>query len=238
MKNNKINILIIIISFSIVIIGCVFIILNHKEVKISDNKKFKETYETYNGIKMDNGVVLSDVEIPEDNPFKIKSAGEIIDILKNETALVYFGYPQSPTDRQMINVLIDAAKENEIDVIYYVDIYNIRDVYENNNTLDPTLVKEGTEAYHKILEILKDYLPKYLVKSDDIYYFDTGVKKINAPTIVAISKGKVIGYHEGLVNNKDTLTDEDKNALKEIYNKIFTDYLDTFKPCDHEGIKC
>ena len=67
------------------------------------------------------------------------------------------------------------------------------------------------------------------------------IGRLNTPTIVAVKKGVVVGFHEGTLNsnlldkdgNLKDLTSEQEKELKEIYIKIFNKYND--EKCTEEN---
>lgn len=212
-KSNKICLIIIILCAILVIGVCAFAIYNRNDIQ-SDAQKFKNEYEVYNGVAIeDSEETYLDVNISSTNPIVYKSAKEVLEIMENETAFVYFGYPSSQEAREVIETLLEVAEEENIETIYYVDIYSIRDVYVFSGSIIPEQIQEGTQGYHDILEFLGDNLSEYYVSDANGFYYDTGVTRINAPTVVAVRDGKVVSMHEG--------TEEEKETLKEIYKKLF-----------------
>ena len=227
MKSNKILYIVIGICVLIVIGLCIFLVVNHKEEVLTDAEKFKQDFEQYNGLTYeDTGEEVIDVEIPSDNPFVYKTGKEIVEIMQEEDAYILFGYASCPLTRAAIEVLIDAAKEDNVNKIYYVDIMNMQDEYVPGEGIIPEQTKEGTEAYYEILNIFGDKLDKYYVASDDNFYlFDTGVTRLLSPTLAAVSDGKVISMHAELIDNygdeNRKLTEEETNELKEDYMDVF-----------------
>ena len=226
MKSNKVLYIIIGICVLLVIGLCIFLVINHKEEVLSDAEKFKQEFEQYNGLTYeDTNDKLIDVEIPNDNPFVYKTGKEIVEIMQSEDAYILFGYASCPLTRAAIEVLIETAKEENIDKIYYVDIKNMRDEYVPGEGIIPEQTKEGTEAYYEILNIFGSKLDKYYVASDDNFYlFDTGVTRLLSPTLVAVSKGKVISMHAELTDDYEEnseLTEEEKEELSKDYKDVF-----------------
>ena len=226
MKSNKVLYIIIGICVLLVIGLCIFLVINHKEEVLSDAEKFKQEFEQYNGLTYeDTNDKLIDVEIPNNNPFVYKTGKEIVEIMQSEDAYVLFGYASCPLTRAAIEVLIETAKEENIDKIYYVDIKNMRDEYVPGEGIIPEQTKEGTEAYYEILNIFGSKLDKYYVASDDNFYlFDTGVTRLLSPTLVAVSKGKVISMHAELTDDYEEnseLTEEEKEELSKDYKDVF-----------------
>ncbi len=238
-KNNKIYLIIIILCTILVVGLCVFAIYNHKDVKISDAIKFKEEYEAYNGlVNENNDKNYLKLNIDSENPMIYKTGKEILDVLKNETAIIYFGFASCPWCRNTITPLLEAAKEEKIDKIYYVDIYDIRDTYKFTGSIVPEQTKKGTDAYYSILKFLGNNLEEYYVKDDSGNMYDTGVTRLYAPTVVAVNDGKVTSFHDGTVDSqKDpyiALTDSEYKELK----KIFVDLIETTKEnsvCTEDG---
>ena len=226
MKSNKVLYIIIGICVLLVIGLCIFLVINHKEEVLSDAEKFKQEFEQYNGLTYeDTNDKLIDVEIPNDNPFVYKTGKEIVEIMQSEDAYILFGYASCPLTRAAIEVLIETAKEENIDKIYYVDIKNMRDEYVPGEGIIPEQTKEGTEAYYEILNIFGSKLDKYYVASDDNFYlFDTGVTRLLSPTLVAVSKGKVFSMHAELTDDYEEnseLTEEEKEELSKDYKDVF-----------------
>lgn len=226
MKSNKVLYIIIGICVLLVIGLCIFLVINHKEEVLSDAEKFKQEFEQYNGLTYeDTNDKLIDVEIPNNNPFVYKTGKEIVEIMQSEDAYILFGYASCPLTRAAIEVLIETAKEENTDKIYYVDIKNMRDEYVPGEGIIPEQTKEGTEAYYEILNIFGSKLDKYYVASDDNFYlFDTGVTRLLSPTLVAVSKGKVISMHAELTDDYEEnseLTEEEKEELSKDYKDVF-----------------
>ena len=228
MKNNKINIMII-CACTILIIGLIiFLKINHKD--IPDSVRFKNEFEAYNNSKDEYENDCIKLNISEDNPLIVSNAKKIVNIMKNETAVVFFGYAFDNKTRSVINTLLDAAKEADLEKIYYVDIYNVRDLYVANNTLEPKLVRKGTDYYHEIVDMLSDHLNDYYVYSNNIGY-KTDIKTIDTPTLVSIENGKVLEINVGLFG-KDILNDDEMKILKNNYINIMKKVK---KACTIEG---
>lgn len=221
--NNKVLYIIIFVCVVLVIGLCVFLIVNYDKEEITDAQRFKRDFEQYNGLTYeDTGDLVIDVSIPEDNPFIYKTGKEILEILESEDAYVLFGYSACPLTRAAIETLIEVLQDQNIATVYYVDIKDIRDEYTYSGNIIPDRTKEGTEAYYNLLEFFKGYLSTYYISDESGFYlFDTGVTRLNSPTFAVVSNGKIIGFHEELVESYDytnrELTDEEKEELKELY---------------------
>ena len=72
--------------------------------------------------------------------------------------------------------------------------------------------------------MLDEYLDEYILTGKDGEEVGTGEKRIYAPTVIAVSNGEVTGIHVGSVSTQesgyDTLTDEEKEELKDIYSEL------------------
>ena len=224
-KSNKIYMIIIFVCAALVIGLCGYAIITHKEEKISDAMKFKNEYEALNELVNENSEEkYVNVEIPEENPIVYKTGKEMVDILKNEDAVIYFGFAACPWCRNAVPVLIDTAKELNVEKIYYVDILDMRDTYKFSGSIEPEQTKKGTDAYYEILKFLDKKLEKFYVKDDAGNMYDTGVKRLYAPTVVGVKDGKVVGFHVATVESQtdpyETLTDKQKEELKKEYKTI------------------
>lgn len=227
-KSNKIYLGIILVCTVLVIGLCVYAIATHKEEKLTDALKFKKEYESLNEVVNENNEKqYMEIFIDEENPIVYKTGQEIVEIMKNEDAIIYFGFATCPWCRNAVPVLLDAAKELNVDKIYYVDILDIRDTYKFSGSIEPEQTKKGTDAYYNILKILDKKLDKFYVKDEAGNMYDTGVKRLYAPTVVGVKDGKVVGIHvatvESQTNPYEVLTAKQKDELKSAYKKIIED---------------
>lgn len=227
MKNNKINIMVIVISLSIVIGLCIFLVSSHKETQLTDAEQFKEEFEMYNGLDYDDAEeTVIEVSIPSDNPIIYKTPKEIVETIKsNEKSYILFGYSTCPETRNIIETLLEVAKEKDIAKIYYVDIKGIRDEYKFNGSIVPEKVKDGTNAYYDIVKLLNKELEEYYVSDENGNRYDTGVKRLESATFVITENKKIISYHSGTIDKHndiyEKLTEEEKIELKNNYLKLF-----------------
>lgn len=160
----------------------------------SDGEKFKAEYEALNNENVN-------INISKNNPIKYVTLDEVFDIIQNKTGVIYFGFPGCPWCRNMIPVLFEAAKNNNIDTIYY---FNPRNVKKSDN-----------DEYNKLKEILNEYL------SED----ENGQKVLYVPDVYFIKDGKIVGHHLGTVDSQAdptiSLTEEEKNELLDIFNELY-----------------
>ena len=151
MKNKMILILLSIM----IIIGLTA--CNSSKEESNDAERFKKEYESFNGNKNDY-FEYRNLSINEKNPFIYSTAEDIVKMIENkETFIVYFGDPECPWCRSVIEQATEAAIESNIEKIYYVRIWNgfhneiLRDVYELKDG-KLTIKSKGTEAYYRLLE--------------------------------------------------------------------------------------
>ncbi len=242
-KSNKIYMIVIFVCAALVIGLCGYAIITHKDEKISDAIKFKNEYEALNGVvneATDNKYI--EVNIDEENPMVYKTGKEILDVLKNEDAIIYFGFAACPWCRNAVPVLLDAAKELNVDKIYYVDILDIRDTYKFSGSIEPEQTKKGTDAYYEILKFLDKKLEKFYVKDEAGNMYDTGVKRLYAPTVVGVKGGKVVGFHESTIESQtdpyELLDENGKSELKNEYKKIIESVNEKNNVCKDKDGTC
>ena len=189
---------------------------------LTDADRFKEEYEKENGKKSKSGKENRKVSIPDDNPFVYTTAEELSKkIDKDETFIVYFGFSTCPWCRSVIEELINCAKDNEVDKIYYVDIKDIRDEKELDEDGNIVTKKEGTKGYNELLEKLDNVLSDYTTENEDNEKVSLEEKRIYAPNVVAVVNGEATKLEDGISSKLDDpykkLT---KSMRKETYNKF------------------
>lgn len=171
----------------LILCGCEKKVQEESVVKLTDAERFAEEY----------------TEVSEDNVFVYKTIDEIINILENGTGIVYLGFPECPWCQAYIPYLEEVAIENEVEAIYYYNIYEDR--------------KENTDKYKEIVKILSDYLE----------YDDEGNKRIYVPAVIAVNDGKIVGFDDetsldtkGLAEPSEYWTDKEVDNLKKNLNKM------------------
>jgi thiol-disulfide isomerase/thioredoxin len=148
-------------------------------------------------------------------------------MLENGTNIIYLGWPECNWCRSIVPVLIDVAKSNEIENIYYYNFKNARVAYENDNDVNKSKI------YEKIVSVMGD---------DLVSVFDeesprSGEKKVLAPTVIFIKNGVYVGSHtktvESHIKATDDLTEVQIKELTSIYQK----YIDliNLEMCYQEG---
>lgn len=201
-----------------------------KVKNINDSLKFKEEYEGFNGEKNDY-FEYRNLSITEKNPIIYSSAEEIVQkIENNETFIVYFGDPECPWCRSVIEQAINSANENGISKIYYVRIWNgfhneiLRDVYELDKE-SPVLKVKGTVSYYKLLKYFDKLLQDYTLTNKDNKAIQVNEKRIFAPSFIYVKDGNPLQLVDGISKKQEsynsTLTEEILSEEKEIFDKFY-----------------
>ena len=210
MKKNVIILSIIVVIA--LVIAILFFLLNNKGM--SDGERFKQEYEELNDSHLE-------VNIDSDNMIKYIGLEEAIDIIKNDTGVIYFGYPSCPWCRNAVPVLLDAASSTSLDTIYYVNAYNIRDVKEIDDDGNIVTTNEGDRLYDDLLEVLDDILDPYTIIDDNGEVIDLGEKRLYVPMVLFVKDGEVVSYHLSTVDSQEdpsiSLNDSQRDELYNIY---------------------
>lgn len=196
-----------------------------KEMEKTDAIKIKEEYAKLNGQTNEkNQEAYPIVELNEKNPFVIATEEKIIDILENSSGIIYFGFAECPWCRSLLPSLEKVALEEKISNVYYLDVKSIRDVMELDDSNKPIVKEEGSKGYYKILELLEEHLEDYTLYTKDNKEVKTGEKRIFAPTVVAVSNGKVKKIHVGTVKTHksgyEKLTSKETEELEKILKEL------------------
>jgi len=231
MKNKKIILTSLCALIALIAIGGV-VLLKKPEVKkvekpTTDALKFKEEYEALNNtVRESDGANYNNVTIDEHNPIKYVDSKKALEVLKNETAIIYVGADWCPWCRNIVNILFEVAKDMNVETIYYLNLDDEKDAFE---VKDGKLVKtvNGTDSYYELLDFLKDNLRDYTITSDGKKY-ETGEKRIYMPFVIACKNGKVEGTKSGSVTLDEGQTKYDKLTKKQ-EKQVYNDYVDLFK---------
>ena len=211
-----------IILLIVLVISVILISLKLPVVE-NDAIKFKKEYEELNNKDTGYNKKYIEMNIEKENPMIYVSYDKLINIIKNDTAIIYFGFPECPWCRNAVPVLIDTAKELGIDKIYYYNAVTIRDKKTLDEKGNIIIEEEGTKEYKELVELLYEHLPIY----DGLN--DNKIKRLYLPTVLFVKNGKILGLHTSTVDSqKDPykkLTNEQYQELKSIYfdyiNKVF-----------------
>lgn len=222
--------LFIVMIISIMVVGC----LGEEASREENSNKFKEEYESLNDKKASNDKTYLKLEIPEDNPIKYSNAEEIVNIIENGSGVIYFGYPECPWCRSAVPALLTAAKEANIETIYYMNLKEERDVKTVDQDGNIITEKEASDDYKKILKALDQYLDDYTIEDVKGNKINTNTKRIYVPLVVFVKDGQVVGIHADTVESQTDpyqgLNEKQEEELTLIYlkfmNKIEENYCD------------
>ncbi len=231
MKKEKLLVIIVPI-LCVLLIGLSYIKIT-KDLKgtTEDSIKFKEEYESLNNKKIDSTKSYLNINIDSKNMIKYSNYDEIIDVIENKTGIIYLGFPECPWCRNLVPVLLEAAKENNIDTIYYLNIKNERDSWEvidgnlqyskdeNNKEI------KGSEGYFKLLKVLDEYLSDYIISYEDKTY-EVGEKRLYAPTVVFVRDGEIIDLHVSTVASQE---DPYKKLTQKQHDELYNIFEDSMK---------
>ena len=202
-----------------------------------DAIKFKEEYENLNGKTNENSKKkYRPVKIDSKNKIVYSNAKEVLKMMEEKKSfVVYFGFDSCPWCRSVVENVSKISKELDED-IYYVDVKEIRDVYELDDENKPELTKEGDKNYLKLIKKLDSVLKEYTLTTDDDNEVKVGEKRIYAPNIVSIIDGSAKELTTGLSDKQTdgyiTLTDEMKQESYKKIKKIVQEVVNHNNTCD------
>lgn len=216
MKKGSILIIMLVFLFSI-FIGYEYF-QDKKATTSQDALNFEKEYEKLNNrVNSNNNKVYPIVDISSDNPIKYSSYDEIFQILESGTGVIYLGFPECPWCRNLVPVLLSAAKEVELDTLYYLNISEDRDLLLLDENKDIITEKEGNKKYFELVSKLDQILDEYILTANDGSEVKTGEKRIYLPLVIFVKNGEIVGYHDGTVESQEdpyvALTDRENEEL-------------------------
>ena len=163
-------------------------------------------YEKLNNVASEDGKKYPRVNISDYENMKYISIDSVLDIFENnKDAVIYFGYPTCLYCRTAIQVLVDTAKNTELDTLYYLDVENRLDKYD------------------ELLNVL----------GDNFVLEENGVKEVYSPLVIFVAKGQIVSYNKGtLFSQEDPYKELDKSkieGLSEIYIYGIRDVVESQK---------
>jgi thiol-disulfide isomerase/thioredoxin len=174
--------------------------------------------EKINTMNVEAKVFSKEYNIRENNVFVNASVNDILNIFKKGSGIIYFGNPSSPFCQEVVKILDEISKENDINQIYYLNIEEVK--------------RENLNDYQKIYDLVKDHLE---------YTDDKGNLIIYSPDVYFVKDGKIIGNHittnkahDELVKEEGKwidLTKKEKDELKYIYLGL----LSKVYSCDYDS---
>lgn len=216
----------------------------------ADEISFKEDYESLNGSTYSDGTKIQEVEIMTDNNIEYISMERAVEILysDSESGVIYFGFASCEYCRNSVPVLLEAMNSSDLDKIYYVNLRpeedgltgvggkenDLRDEYDLDSKNKAKRTKEASDpSYADLITVMAGYLDDYVLVTKKGKEVQTGTKRLYAPTIVAVKKGEIVGYHSGTVEGHETdengalkeLTKSQKKELLKTYTEVISNYL-------------
>lgn len=108
--------------------------------------------------------------VADDNRFVVSTPDEILSKFESGDGLIFLGFRECPWCQKLAPIVDEAAKAENLDKIYYLDIKAAR---QNND-----------ETYQKIVAKLHDYLRKD----------ENGNPRVYVPDVTALRGGQVVGH--------------------------------------------
>lgn len=150
-----------------------------------------------------------------DQIFTNVNSAELLDILDNKKGIVLI-----VNDRKDINRLISLVMKININGRIYV--YNAKDeelVLELSN--NEVVVKQNmSKNYEKLLQKLGSFTERYLIQTPSGNLVETGYFKINTPTTLFVSDGRVI--FSSYIKDHSVSDDDLVNVYKKGLNLLET----------------
>ena len=213
MKMKK-RILFLFFFLSLFLFGC-----GKKEM--TDALRFKNEYEALNGEKYYDKEVRK-LEIDEDNLISYVSVEELTKMIEGKQSFVlYLGFPECPWCRSVIPTLFQVARDLGIDAIYYINIKEMRDSYQLDDSGNAVLEKKGSKDYQKLLALFDAVLDDYTLTTENGEKVNVLEKRIYAPSIISVVDGKPQEKTDGISDQQtDAYMDLSYSIQKEMYDKI------------------
>ncbi len=216
----------------IIILLITIVLLTSCAKKETDANKFKKEYENKNSEEIIAGENYRKLDISKNNPFIYSSGDEIVNKIENkETFYVYIGSSKCPWCRSVIEKFIEIANLNNIDKVYYVDIWGddheeiLRDKYTLDEKNKPQKTVDGTDSYYKLLNYFDEFLTDYTLTTSKGKTVKVGEKRIFAPTFVYIEEGTAKKLVTGISDKQTTYNAKLTNEILDDEAKTFKEFL-------------
>ncbi len=188
-----------------------------------ESLQFEKEYEGLNMQDNGNDGLHRVVNLPSNTPVKYTSYDEIFKILEDGSGVIYFGFPECPWCRNIIEPFIESVTEYGLDTIYYLNNREDRNKLSLSKNKKVVTEYKGTDEYLELVKILKDKLPAYTGLNND------EIKRLYFPTILFVKNGEVIGLEQSLKSYSDrvdgdsslVMNEEEIKELKELYKEYY-----------------
>ena len=146
--------------------------------------------------------------VENDNLYIFSDVTDISDVLNGRSGIILMGFPSNKWTNYYAEILNKAAKEVGVDKIYYYDFQKDRE--ESNGT------------YETVVNKMAMYVP----------IDDEGLQDLQAPTVVIVKNGEIIGYFDETSIVKGNITPEiyyTENQKQLVYEGFKTALLEYIK---------
>ena len=117
---------------------------------------------------------------------------------------MYLGFPECKWCQKYVTYLNEAAEENNITRIYYLDILEDR----NNNTSE----------YQEIVSLLDEYLE----------YDEEGNKRVYVPAVIVVDGGEIVGFDDETSLDTHNLDDPEEYWTEEEVSDLMNRLAEMF----------
>lgn len=207
------------------------------ENREGDALRFKNDYESLNGIETSTkGVNYRDVNISSSNPIRYTTFKEVSKKIENkESFILYVGFSSCPWCRSVIPYILEEAKKNDIDTIYYINLRedgtresDLRGYYKLDKNNKVVYDVYPDEYYHEVLDTLDKFLSSYTLVDKNNNKIETGEKRLYAPSLIVYKNGEAV-LLDSCISDKQNdayqeFTDEITNDIKSKANSLFKLY--------------
>lgn len=141
--------------------------------------------------------------VGKDNIYEYATYDNVIETLNKGTGIIYLGFPTCDLCKKIVPVLDEVAKKRNVDNILY---YNFKDIRDNK-----------TKEYQELVALISDYLKE--TDDDD--------KKISAPTVILVNKGRIVGVYIGKISpdSEEIMSSEEKLNLEKNFLSLIDKML-------------
>ena len=230
-----------VISLILILVMTITLTACDKEKNNKDALSFKKEYESLNGKKNKKGTEYRELDIDDENPYVKVSAEKIVEMINNkETFYLYVGDSMCPWCRSVLEKSIEVARDNDIEKIYYIEIWDdegneiLRDKYELKDG-KINKVSDGTKAYKELLKKFDKVLSNYTLKDEDENEIEVGEKRIYAPNYFYIENGKVKKMIEGISEKQADPYEELTDDILDDEEEQFEDFFKSDSTCKVGG---
>ncbi len=196
----------------ILIISGVVIIKYQKQYQQTDLYRFNNEY-----------------HILANSPVKYLDLSNVKSIFNKEEAFIYIGSANDETCRNIVPILLETVNKYQLKDFYYLNIDDEQSLYEVKDN-KAVKIKDGSENYYQLLELLDPFLGEYTIIKDNKEY-KTGEKRIKIPFVISIKDGNIDNYHESTIKLNsdqeyfDIKNNEQRLKLIDIYSDLISNIV-------------